>query len=104
MVPHGLHMALDARDVSPNGTGPRCDHLDGLDPAPPNTASCRACTAAGTEWTGLVACLTCGLVLCSDDSPERHAAAHYAETDHPVVRALRPGPVWIWCYVHRRAI
>jgi hypothetical protein len=44
------------------------------------------------------------LVACSDDSPERHAAAHYAETDHPVVRALRPGPVRNWCYVHRRTV
>jgi nucleotide-binding universal stress UspA family protein len=38
MVPYGADMALDARGASPNGTAPRCDHLDGMDPAPPNSA------------------------------------------------------------------
>jgi uncharacterized UBP type Zn finger protein len=97
-------MALDTRSVSPNGTTPRCDHLDELDPVPADSAACQECAAAGTEWVGLVFCLTCGWVACSDDSPERHAVAHYEETDHPVARALRPGPVWNWCYVHQRTI
>ena len=104
MVPNGPDMALDARGVSPNGTAPRCEHLDGLEPVSPTSAACRDCADAGTRWAELVTCLTCGWVACSDDSPERHAVAHYEETDHPVVRALRPGPVWNWCYVHQRMI
>jgi uncharacterized UBP type Zn finger protein len=97
-------MALDARSASPNGATPRCGHLNACEQVPPGSAVCRECTAAGTEWAELVACLSCGWVACSDDSPERHAFAHYEETDHPVARALRPGPVWNWCYVHRRPV
>jgi uncharacterized UBP type Zn finger protein len=90
--------------VSLNGSAPRCEHLDTLTPVPPCSSVCRECQATGDDWTRLVACLTCGWVGCSDDSPGRHALAHYEETDHPVVRALRPGRAWRWCYVHRRAI
>jgi uncharacterized UBP type Zn finger protein len=104
MVPYGPEMSLGMRWVGPNGATPRCDHLDGLVPVPPDSTGCRECTAAGTEWAGLVTCLACGWVACSDDSPQRHAFAHYEETDHPVVRALRPGPAWNWCYVHRRTV
>jgi uncharacterized UBP type Zn finger protein len=104
MVPDGIGMALDARGASPNGSAPRCGHLDTLAPAAPCSDVCEECRAAGDGWTGLVVCLTCGWVACSDDSPRRHAFAHYQETDHPVVRALRPGRVWRWCYVHRRTV
>jgi uncharacterized UBP type Zn finger protein len=97
-------MATVARGVSPNGSPPRCEHLDGLTPMAPHSATCQDCLAAGEHWTGLVVCLTCGWVACSDDSPRRHALAHYEETDHPVVGALRPESDWRWCYVHRRAV
>lgn len=104
MSADGAGMALDARGVSLNGSAPRCEHLDALVPVSPNSSTCRECRAAGERWAGLVACLTCGWVACSDDSPRRHALAHYEETDHPVVRALQPGSTWRWCYVHRRAV
>jgi uncharacterized UBP type Zn finger protein len=104
MIPYGPGMALDARGVSPNGSAPRCDHLDALVPVAPQSSTCGTCEAAGAHWTGLVACLTCGWVACSDDSPRRHALAHYQETDHPVAGALRPGPTWRWCYVHQRTV
>jgi uncharacterized UBP type Zn finger protein len=104
MIADGTGMALDARGVSVNGSAPRCEHLDALVPVAPQSSTCRECRAAGEHWAGLVACLTCGWVACSDDSPRRHALAHYEETDHPVVRALQPGPTWRWCYVHRRAV
>jgi uncharacterized UBP type Zn finger protein len=104
MIADGAGMALDARGVSVNGSAPRCEHLDALVPVAPHSSTCRECRAAGEHWAGLVACLTCGWVACSDDSPRRHALAHYEETDHPVVRALQPGSTWRWCYVHRRAV
>lgn len=104
MVPDGSGMSLGARGISPNGAAPRCEHLDALVPVPPQSSVCRECQAAGADWAGLVVCLTCGWVACSDDSPRRHALAHYEETDHPVTRALRPGPTRRWCYVHRRAV
>ena len=104
MTPDGARIALDVRGVSLNGSAPRCEHPDTLVPVTPGSIICRECQAAGEDWDALMVCLTCGWVACSDDSPRRHAFAHYEETDHPVVRALRPGPMWRWCYVHRRAV
>jgi hypothetical protein len=42
--------------------------------------------------------MQCGLVLCCDDSPMRHATAHNGETAHPIIRSLEPGEFWYWCY------
>jgi hypothetical protein len=95
---------LDARPLSLNGSAPPCEHLDGLVPVDPVGSECQECRATGGDWACLLACLTCGWVACSNDSPRRHARAHYEETDHPLARALRPGPVWTWCFVHRRPV
>ena len=112
----GQSMAPGLPAVSPNGTAPRCEHLDGLGPVRPLSADCRDCRdcrdrrtarTAGTARDrpgGLVVCLTCGWVACSDDSPNQHARAHYEETDHPVAAGLAPGSAWRWCYVHQRLL
>ena len=82
-----------------------CDHLQGLTPAdfpPPRTPNgCEECIAAGTVWVALRECRTCGHVGCCDDSPHKHAAAHFQATQHPVMRTL-PGS-YTWCYVHEVA-
>jgi uncharacterized UBP type Zn finger protein len=100
----GSGFGVDARALSLNGSPPDCEHLDTLVPVPPLGSVCRDCRETGDDWTGLLTCLTCGWVACSNDSPRRHARAHYEETDHPLARALRPGPAWRWCYVHRRVV
>jgi uncharacterized UBP type Zn finger protein len=100
----GQSMAPGVPAASPNGTAPRCKHLDGLEPAGPQSVDCRDCRSQPGRPTGLVVCLTCGWVACSDDSPNHHARAHYQETDHPVAAGLAPGPAWRWCYVHQRLI
>jgi hypothetical protein len=94
------NMATGAVGSSPNGTAPRCGHLDGLSPVTPRSEYCPGCRAQGDRWKALLVCLTCGWVACSDDSPGRHAKAHYEETDHP----LAAGSGWKWCYVHRRRV
>jgi uncharacterized UBP type Zn finger protein len=48
-------------------------------------------------------CLSCGWVACSDESPRRHARAHYEETDHPVATTYQPSG-WRWCYVDARVV
>ncbi|HEY6786030.1 MAG TPA: UBP-type zinc finger domain-containing protein [Trebonia sp.] len=101
---HGQSMVPDTSAVSPNGTAPRCEHLDGLAPTRPQSDDCRDCRDHADRQPGLVVCLTCGWVACSDDSPNRHARAHYEETDHPVAAGLAPGGAWRWCYVHRRLV
>jgi hypothetical protein len=97
-------MAVGAAATSPNGSAPRCEHLDAVHPVMPLPGGCQECLASGGSWVKLVACLTCGWAACSDDSLGRHARAHYEETDHPLARALEPGSRWAWCYVHQRRV
>jgi uncharacterized UBP type Zn finger protein len=106
MIP-GPGMALGAVGVSPNGTAPRCEHVDGLAPVEPRSDDCDGCRRGrlrNDSPAALAVCLTCGWVACSDDSPNRHARAHYEETDHPVAAGLAPGSAWRWCYVHHRLV
>ena len=56
------------------------------------------------RWVTPPACLTCGWVACSGDSPDQHAGAHYDETDHPIACGLMPGPRSRWCYIHQRLV
>ena len=106
MIP-GESMALGTVAVSPNGTAPRCAHLDGLAKVGPQTDDCRDCQSrkdGDDPRASLVVCLTCGWVACFDGSPNQHARAHYEETDHPVAAGLAPGSAWRWCYVHQRLV
>ncbi len=41
----------------------------------------------------------CGHVGCCDDSPMKHATAHFHATTHPVIRSFEPGEAWGFCYV-----
>ena len=100
MIP-AQNTALGAPAISQNGSAPRCEHLDGLQPAIPRSDHCRDCQ---DHTASLVVCLSCGWVACSDDSPGRHARAHYQETDHPLAAGLEPGSRWRWCYVHQRPV
>jgi uncharacterized UBP type Zn finger protein len=88
----------------PNGSAPRCEHLDRLSPVEPRSDYCPDCRAVGGRWQALLLCLTCGWVACSDDSSGHHAKAHYEETDHPIAVGLAAGSGWRWCYVHRRRV
>jgi uncharacterized UBP type Zn finger protein len=49
-------------------------------------------------------CLECGHVGCCDDSPNRHATAHYQADNHPLIRSLEPGEDWTWCYIDEVAM
>ena len=100
MIP-AQNTALGAPAISTNGSAPRCEHLDGLQPVTPRSDHCRDCQ---DRPASLVVCLSCGWVACSDDSPNRHARAHYEETDHPLAGGLEPGSRWRWCYVHQRPV
>ncbi len=78
-----------------------CEHLSA---APEEVVArtpgeCAACVREGTAWVHLRLCLGCGEVACCDSSPQRHAAAHYRGTGHPVMRSAEPGERWRWCFV-----
>ena len=79
-----------------------CTHLtDDVDAArSPNTPDgCEECLSAGGRWVHLRLCLQCGHVGCCDNSPGRHATAHFHSSGHPLIRSYEPGEDWFWCYV-----
>jgi hypothetical protein len=76
-----------------------CTHLDQVADVEPSTpAGCEDCLAIGGRWVHLRLCQTCGHVGCCDNSPNRHATAHFHATDHPLIRSFEPGENWWWCY------
>jgi uncharacterized UBP type Zn finger protein len=73
--------------------------MDQIADPEPAADGCVECLAAGDWWVHLRRCLACGHVGCCDSSPNKHATAHFHETDHPLVQSFEPGEDWIWCYV-----
>jgi uncharacterized UBP type Zn finger protein len=77
-----------------------CAHLDQVDPTLVTAAvdGCPECLATGSTWVSLRQCMTCGHVGCCDNSPNRHATAHFERERHPVIRSTEAGETWFWCY------
>jgi uncharacterized UBP type Zn finger protein len=82
-------------------TNPICSHLDQIEVTalPEPIEGCEECLKIGGTWVHLRMCMTCGKVGCCDDSPNRHATAHYGESGHPIIRSAEPGEEWSWCYI-----
>jgi hypothetical protein len=80
---------------------PKCGHLDTIRyvDLPDPIAGCEECLATGGWWVHLRMCHECGHIGCCDDSPSKHATAHFHATNHPVIRSAEPGEDWSWCYV-----
>jgi uncharacterized UBP type Zn finger protein len=78
-----------------------CAHLDTISVTqlPDRVAGCEDCLRDGGVWLHLRICLGCGHVGCCDNSPGRHATAHYEAGGHPLIRSLEPSEDWSWCYV-----
>ena len=76
-----------------------CQHLNGVEPAPPRTQGCEECLKSGAAWVHLRLCLGCGHVGCCDSSPGRHATRHFQKAGHPVVASFEPGERWAWCFI-----
>ncbi|QKJ18391.1 UBP-type zinc finger domain-containing protein [Microbacterium hominis] len=76
-----------------------------IDPTvPPSGAGCVECDARDGWWIHLRRCAACGHVGCCDDSPMRHATAHWRETGHSVIRSFEPGEDWFWDYAASTAV
>ena len=76
-----------------------CGHLGEVrDVQPATPGACEDCLREGTQWVHLRLCLECGHVGCCDNSPRRHATAHFHATSHPIMRSEEPGEDWAWCY------
>jgi len=78
-----------------------CTHLDTVEitQLPESVDGCEDCLRDGGKWLHLRICLGCGHVGCCDNSPGKHATAHFHATEHPIIRSLEPGEEWSWCYV-----
>ena len=78
-----------------------CTHLDTITVLEPGgeIAGCEECLKIGARWVHLRMCQSCGKIGCCDDSPNRHATAHFNESGHPVIRSVEPGEDWSYCYV-----
>jgi len=76
-----------------------CTHLDSIATVVPSACGCEDCLAIDSPWVHLRLCRTCGHVGCCDDSPNRHATAHYHATGHPIIEGYDPPEGWGWCFV-----
>ena len=76
----------------------QCGHLDLINDVTPSAAGCEDCLRTGGEWVHLRLCLTCGHVGCCDQSPNRHATAHWHTAGHPIIRSFERGEDWAWCF------
>ncbi|MGH9278435.1 MAG: UBP-type zinc finger domain-containing protein [Acidimicrobiales bacterium] len=80
-----------------------CTHLDQASDVTPSADGCEDCQRSGGRWVHLRMCMSCGHVGCCDSSPKRHARAHVAAVQHPIVQSYEPGEDWWWCYVDELA-
>ena len=65
---------------------------------PPRAHVCEECIKTGDPWVHLRTCQQCGVTLCCDSSPNRHATRHAKSSRHPVVASAEPGERWLYCY------
>jgi uncharacterized UBP type Zn finger protein len=78
-----------------------CTHLGEVQitALPSEIEGCEECLKTGGRWVHLRMCESCGHIGCCDNSPGKHATAHFHETSHPIMRSTEPGEEWSWCYV-----
>jgi hypothetical protein len=75
------------------------DEPEGIDvTATPSGDGCVECDADGGWWVHLRRCALCGHVGCCNDSPSKHATAHWTGTSHHVIQSFEPGESWFWDY------
>ncbi len=80
--------------------GDRCEHLRAITTVKqPKRPVCEQCVEIGATWVHLRTCQECGVTLCCNDSPNRHASKHAKAMKHPVIASAEPGERWLYCYV-----
>jgi hypothetical protein len=71
-----------------------CSHRETVRTVTPSAKGCEDCLKTGSPWVHLRLCRACGHVGCCDDSPNKHASAHFRETGHPVIEGYDPPEHW----------
>ena len=76
-----------------------CTHISSVTAIKPAKAhECEECVKIRSRWVHLRTCQTCGVTLCCDSSPNKHATRHARATSHPVIASAEPGERWLYCY------
>jgi len=76
-----------------------CEHEAGIRVVAPSAPGCEECLKLGSRWLHLRVCRARGHVGCCDQSPGRHATAHFHATGHPIIEGFDPPEGWGWCYI-----
>ena len=80
-----------------NGTS--CEHIEAIETVKlPHKRECEECVKIGSSWVHLRTCQTCGVTLCCDNSPNKHATKHARASQHPVIASAEAGERWLYCY------
>ncbi len=76
-----------------------CEHIGARTAVTlPKQHVCEECIRNGARWVHLRTCQTCGVTLCCDSSPSRHASKHARASAHPVIASAELGERWLYCY------
>ena len=77
-----------------------CEHIQAITTVVrPKRHVFETCIQIGAKLVHLRTCQQCGVTLCCDNSPNRHASKHAAASGHPVIASAEPGERWLYCYV-----
>jgi hypothetical protein len=77
-----------------------CGHIVELETVrTPRLPECEECVKTGSVWMHLRTCQTCGVTLCCDSSPNRHASRHARAAAHPVIASAESGEQWLYCFI-----
>ena len=80
-------------------TDPGCGHIAAVTTVKhAKSRECHECLKIGANWVHLRTCQSCGVTLCCDSSPNRHATQHAKASSHPVIASAEPGERWLYCY------
>ena len=76
-----------------------CSHIDAITSVKhPTKHECEECVKIHSSWVHLRTCQTCGVTLCCDSSPNRHASKHARSVSHPVIASGEPREKWLYCF------
>jgi ubiquitin-hydrolase Zn-finger-containing protein len=76
-----------------------CTHIETISEIKqPRRRECEECVKIGSRWVHLRTCQSCGVTLCCDSSPNRHASRHARAVKHPVVASAEVGERWLYCF------
>ena len=76
-----------------------CAHIQGAKPIKHAKArQCEECVKIHASWVHLRTCQTCGITLCCDSSPNKHASKHARASTHPVIASAEQGERWMYCF------